>query len=83
MNIRVENSARNTLNCRVEITVDLEDETVIYNSPMLAPNQSLEYATVETDLPRGSHTGTATFHYFEEEEQLATTSSVQLTIHVR
>ncbi|GEM_PF-6439081 len=84
MNIRIENSIRNTLDCQVEIAVDLTDgEAVIYNSPMLAPNQSLEYATVETDLPRGSHTGTATFHYFENEEQLATTSSVRLTVHVR
>lgn len=84
MNIRLENSTRNTLDCQVEITVDSADgETVIYNSPMLAPNQSLEYATVETDLPKGSHTGTATFHYFENEEQLATTSSVRLTVHVR
>lgn len=84
MNIRIENSARNTLDCRVEITVDLEEgETVIYNSPLLAPNQSLEYATIETSLPQGSYAGTATFHYFEGEKELATTSSVRLTVHVR
>ena len=83
-NIRIENSARNVLSCEVEITVNLEEgEVVIYHSPRLTPNQSLEYATIETALPQGSYNGIATFHYFNGAEALTTTSSVRLTIYVR
>lgn len=81
MNIRIENSKRNIYSCKVEIS--LKNEDIIYTSPMLAPNQSLEYATVDADIPEGSYDGVAVFRYFDGENELEVQSSVKLKINMR
>lgn len=84
MNIRIENSQRNLLKCRIDVKLDIDGKmTALYQSPILSPNQSLEYATVDESLPKGSYDGIATFHYFDDQQELSTTSSVKLVVFVR
>lgn len=80
MNIRIENSVRNVLDCYVEVFVSDE---IIYKSPLLHPDESLEFATVAVKIAPAVYDGTAVFHYYADNEELETTSSVRLKIDVR
>ena len=85
MNIRIENSQRNSLACHVKIITDIDGvETVIYHSPLMKPNSSIENATLIHDLSEGAYHGKAIFTYFDEEEKpLDVTTNIQLMMNVR
>ena len=85
MNIRVENSSRNTLDCHVKVIAYVDGvEQLVYDSPLIAPDSFIEFATVEEVLPEGICDGKAIFTYFDEEgKQLDVTTSVQLIITVK
>ena len=84
MNICIENSLRNSLNCHVEIIADISgEEKTIYNSPLIHPNNSIEDATIIEPINKGVYTAKALFTYFDEEEnQLDLTTTIQLIINV-
>lgn len=80
LNIRIENSLRNVYSCHVEVFLA---EKIIYTSPLISPNQSLEFATIDGKYPTGTYDGVAVFHYLDGEKELEVTSSVKLKIDVR
>lgn len=80
MNIRIENSVRNIYDCYAEVFIR---EEIIYKSPVISPDQSLEFATVMVDFTPGEYDGMAVFHYLDGKEELEVSSSVRLVVGVR
>lgn len=84
MNLRIENSSRNAYSCHVKVVTDADGkELLLYNSPLIAPNQSMEYTTLEQHLPPGIYDANAVFTYFEGEKQLSVNTTIQLILNVR
>lgn len=83
MNIRVENSARNLYDCYVEVEMEQSGTSeMIYKSPLIQPEQSLEYATIEADYPPGVYDGRARFRFFDNDGNLLGNATVKLIINI-
>lgn len=59
-NLRIENPARNIYCMQVELILDSTGE-VIYSSPLIKPNQYIEYIGLSQKLPSGDHAATVRF----------------------
>lgn len=83
MNLRVENSERNLYNCTVEVEMEYGESTeIIYKSPLINPNQALEYATVAGDFIPGVYEGKANFKFLTDDGKLLGNATVSLTINI-
>lgn len=82
LNLRIENSSKNTYGCRVEVVLS-DDATTIYRSQLLNPGQSLENCTISKELPSGTHPATACYTLYDlGTGQEAGKSNVKLSINV-
>lgn len=59
-NLRIENPVRNIYNMQVELVLD-ETGEILYSSPLIKPNQYIEYVGLARQLNSGSHAATARF----------------------
>jgi hypothetical protein len=59
-NLRIENPARNIYSMQVELILD-ETGEVLYSSPLIQPNQYVEYVGLSQQLESGEHPATARF----------------------
>lgn len=83
MNIRIENSDRNIYDCMVTVGMMLGDTSeIIYTSPLISPDQALEYATIGEDYPSGVYDGKANFKFFADDGSLLGNATVSLTINI-
>ncbi len=73
--IGIDNSKENKYSCVVKVRIDNVIETndselqitkpiEIYTSPLLHPNEYIEYGNVNQNLPKGKYNGTATFYHY-------------------
>lgn len=84
MNIRIENSIRNKLDCYVIISVlNNGIKENIYKSAVIKPNQYLEYATIDTKLKAGNYKGEASYVILNENGNEVGSTAVELMINVR
>lgn len=59
-NLRIENPVRNIHNMQVELILDRTGE-ILYSSPLIKPNQYIEYVGLNQQLSTGDHAATARF----------------------
>jgi len=59
-NLRIENPARNIYSMQVELILD-ETGEILYSSPLIKPNQYIEYIGLSQKLASGDHTATVRF----------------------
>jgi hypothetical protein len=59
-NLRIENPARNIYCMQVELILD-ETGEILYSSPLIKPNQYIEYIGLARQLPGGDHAATVRF----------------------
>lgn len=67
-NVRIENPPENRYNMVVVITLDETGDT-IYISPVIQPNQYLEYIRLPTPLEPGAYPATATFQAIDDNQE--------------
>lgn len=77
LNLRVENSDMNSIS--VIITVELQGKE-IYRSAVLSPGNSIEYATVNAEIPKGKTPAYVMFNYLDDAGKIYQSSSVNITI---
>lgn len=59
-NLRIENPARNIYCMQVELILD-ETGEILYSSPLIKPNQYVEYVGLSRQLPSGDYSATVRF----------------------
>lgn len=59
-NLRIENPARNRYCMQAELILD-ETGEILYTSPLIKPNQYIEYVALARQLPSGNHAATVRF----------------------
>lgn len=82
-NVRIENSVNNHESCIVTL-YDSEDDSVLYESPVVPTGYYIEYAELQEDLPVGQHEGYAVFEILgETEDQVKSTLKIDVDIRVK
>lgn len=82
-NIRIENPQNSYYHQQVKIYVEGEEEPV-YESPVIKPNQYIEYCALSRQLPSGDHKAAAYFYALDPETgQTIGQAGAQITITVK
>lgn len=84
LNLRIENPKRNEYACKVSMIVKVnDDEQVFYTSPLIKPDESLEYCTIDKSLLSGRYYAYAQYTLFKpdtEEEVSKTNIDIDLVV---
>ncbi len=82
-NIRIENPQNSYYHQQVKIYLEGEEEPV-YESPVIKPNQYIEYCALSRQLPSGDHKAVAYFYALDPETgQTIGQAGAQITITVK
>ncbi len=80
-NIRIENVPQNRYNQQVTITLD-KDGKEVYVSPLLKPNQYIEFASLTKQLSPGDYKATALFQAYDSEDNFIGQVAAGITLTV-
>lgn len=79
---RIENIAANRYHMQVDILLDETGET-LYSSKLIQPGYSVEYITLDKELPPGEYEATAIFSAITQKElQVFGTAGAKITLYV-
>lgn len=67
-NAVIGNSSSNVYECYFEVYLNDEEQTTLYNSPVLPVGQRLEELKLDQALPDGTYDATCTYHILDDED---------------